>query len=250
MGTSRPDNEKQKKALFSADNKRLIIITVVFLLLIAAVTVAVTPWLNRLTEPDTQEKVKAWVDAQGIVGWLGVLGIQILQIIIAFIPGEPVEILAGVLFGTWGGLFLCMIGSIIASTAVFAITRRFGLPLIYRMFGKEKVDRFTFLRNSQNVETAAFLLFLIPGTPKDMLTYVAGVSKIKMSRFLLITTFARIPSVITGTIAGDALLSNWKFALAVFLFTGIIGLLGIRYKDRVIAYTQGLKQKKRPPHID
>ncbi|MDL2318343.1 VTT domain-containing protein [Eubacteriales bacterium OttesenSCG-928-A19] len=159
-----------------------------------------------------------------------------LQIIIAFIPGEPVEILAGVLFGTWGGLLLCMIGSIIASTTVFAVTRRYGLPLVYRLFGREKVENFVFFRDSQKVETAAFLLFLLPGTPKDMLTYIAGVSRIKMSRFLMITTFARIPSIITGTIAGDALLDNWKLSLCVFILTGVFGVIGLRYRNRIESY--------------
>ncbi len=232
--------ENKSKTFLSTDVKRLIIIIAVFLLLMVGVTAAVTPWLNRLTEPVMQEKVGLWVDTHRIVGWLIILGVQILQIIIAFIPGEPVEILAGVLFGTWGGLVLCMIGSIIASTAVFAITRKFGLQLTYRLFGKEKVENFAFFRDSQKVENAAFLLFLLPGTPKDMLTYIAGISKIKMSRFLLITTFARIPSIITGTIAGNALLENWKLSLVVFIFTGIVGITGICYRNQIEAFVHNI----------
>jgi len=196
-------------------------------------TLLLWPLIIRLAEPEGQQDFRNWVDSVGVAGWIVILGIQILQIIIAFIPGEPVEILAGMFFGTWGGLLLCMIGSVIASTAVFTLTRRFGLPLIYRLFSKEKVENFAFFRDSQKAETVAFLLFLIPGTPKDMLTYVAGVSKIKLSRFLLITTFARIPSIITGTIAGDALLENRKLSLSIFMFTGIVGLIGIRYKKKI-----------------
>ena len=78
-----------------------------------------------------------------------------------------------------------------------------------------------------------------------MLTYVAGVSKIKMSHFLLITTFARIPSIITGTIARDVLLDDWKLALGVFLLTGIIGIIGIRYKERIMNYARSISTKRK-----
>lgn len=236
--------KNKTKTTRTTETKRMIALAVMFLFLVVLATLVVTPWLDRLMEPDMQAKVKKWVDSLGVIGWIAMLGIQILQIIIAFIPGEPVEILSGVFYGTWGGLILCMIGSVIASAAVFALTRKFGLPLIYRLFSKEKVESYEFLRSSQKIETAAFILFLLPGTPKDMLTYIAGISKIKMSRFLLITTFARIPSIITGTIAGDTLLSNWKLALAIFLLTGAVGLIGIHYRGRIEKYLHRISRKK------
>lgn len=231
-----PDSRKSKR--------HLVLLIICACLLMAAATVLLWPLITKLAEPEGQQAFREWVDSVGVAGWLVVLGIQLLQIIIAFIPGEPVEILAGVLFGTWGGLLLCLVGSVLASTAVFAITRKFGMPLIYRLFGKEKVENFSFFRDTDKVETVAFILFLLPGTPKDMLTYVAGVSKIKMSRFLLITTFDRIPSIITGTIAGDALLDNWPFALGVFLFTGLIGIIGIRYKDKLTNFVKKIGHQK------
>lgn len=236
--------KNKTKTTRTTETKRMIALAVMFLFLMALATLVVTPWLDRLMEPDMQAKVKEWVDSLGVIGWIAMLGIQILQIIIAFIPGEPVEILSGVLYGTWGGLVLCMIGSVIASAAVFALTRNFGLPLIYRLFSKEKVESYTFLRSSQKIETAAFILFLLPGTPKDMLTYIAGISTIKISRFLLITTFARIPSIVTGTIAGDTLLSNWKLALAIFLLTGAVGLIGIHYRERIEKHLHRISRKK------
>lgn len=73
---------------------------------------------NAKSEPETQQAFKAWVTSFGIGGWLLVLCIQIIQIVIAFIPGEPVEILAGVLYGGFGGLFLCLFGCVIASSGI------------------------------------------------------------------------------------------------------------------------------------
>jgi len=225
--------------------RRVIILVACAFLLVIVATILLWPLISKLAEPGGQQAFRDWADSVGVSGWLVVLGIQILQIIVAFIPGEPVEILAGVLFGTWGGLLLCLIGSVLATTVVFTITRKCGLPLPYRLFGKDKVDNFKFFKDSQKVETAAFILFLLPGTPKDMLTYVAGVSRIKMSYFLIITTFARIPSIITGTIAGDVLLDDWKLALGIFLLTGIIGMIGIRYKERIMNYVRSISTKRK-----
>lgn len=213
---------------------------------LVAAFILLWPWLQKLAQPATQAQLKTWVESMGAGGWLLLFGVQVLQIVIAFIPGEPVEILAGLLYGTWGGLLLCSAGCILASAMVFALSRRFGLPLLHRLFGKEKVEGFAFLQNSQRLEAATFLLFLIPGTPKDMLTYVAGATKLPMSKFLLISTFARIPSVITSTMIG-ASVSQGAFGLtiAVFVVTALLGILGIRYKDRMINYCKKLEGKMR-----
>lgn len=62
-----------------------------------------------------------------------------------------------------------------------------------------------FLKKEKNLELIIFIIFFIPGTPKDLLTYIAPFTRIKLKTFLLLTTFARIPSVITSTIGGNAL---------------------------------------------
>ena len=173
----------------------------------------------------------------GVGGWLVVFGIQALQIVIAFIPGEPIEIIAGILYGTWGGLLLCLSGCVVASTLVFSISKKCGTSLLYKMFGKNKVDNFAFLKNKKRVETVSFILFLIPGTPKDMLTYVAGVSNLKLSRFLLISTFARIPSVVSSTLIGSSMRQgDWGITITIFIITAIIGILGIRFNDKIMEF--------------
>mgnify|MGYP002589264205 CR=1 FL=1 len=108
------------------------------------------------------------------MGLLVVLGIQILQVVIAFIPGEPVEIFSGALYGTVGGLLICLSGCMIASTIIFALSKRYGKPLFYSLFSKEKVQGWKWLQDSRKCSMVTFILFLIPGTPKDMLTYIVG----------------------------------------------------------------------------
>lgn len=227
-----------------------IVVTVIFFILIVVLTVAILPFFTRLSDPAMQQRLRLLVDSMGFGGYFLILGIQILQVVIAFIPGEPVELLAGVLFGAWGGLLLCLLGIVLASSAIFFTVRRFGYPLVLRLFGKEKIRDFKFLNNSEKVEIVTFILFLIPGTPKDMLTYLAGISGIKPSRFLLLSVFARIPSIVTSTTMGATMSrGDWKMTLFIFLLTAGTGLLGILYKDKIISHLHR-QHKNKPKRSD
>lgn len=234
------ETENKKK-----QTRKLIIVLIVFFALIVLITAISMPIFSRLSDPAVQQELQSLVQSMKYGGFLIILGIQIIQVIIAFIPGEPVELLSGVLFGAWGGLLLCLAGIVIASSAVFFTVRRFGYPLVVRLFGKDRLKDFRFLNSSEKVEVVTFILFLIPGTPKDMLTYLAGVSSIKPSRFLLLSTFARIPSIITSTTMGATMsCGNWKMTLLVFLLTAVTGLIGILYKDKVISHLHREHKKK------
>lgn len=233
----------------NSQTKKLIAVMIVFLVLFGIITVASMPLFSRLSDPEVQKELQSLVESMKVGGFLIMLGIQMIQVIIAFIPGEPVELLSGVLFGAWGGLFLCLAGIVLASSIIFITVQRFGYPLVLRLFGKDKLKEFKFLNSGEKVEIVTFILFLIPGTPKDMLTYLAGVSDIKLSRFLLLSTFARIPSIITSTTMGATMSrGNWKMTLLIFFLTAGTGLVGILYKDKIIHQLHFLHRKraKRP----
>ena len=204
-------------------------------LVIGALTLLCMPFFAKIEEPEFQQQFQKWVYSLGWKGCLILLGIQIFQIIIAFIPGEPVELLAGMLYGAWGGLMICLTGILMASTAIFFAVRKLGYPAVVRIFGKEKLDEFKFFNSAEKAEVVTFILFLIPGTPKDMLTYLAGISRIKPASFLFLSTFARIPSVVTSSLMGSTMSSgNWEMTVLIFLLTAAIGLVGILYKDRIL----------------
>lgn len=217
--------------------RNLIVMISVFFSLMIAVSLISLPYINLLSEPETQQKFKAWVTSFGVGGWLLVLCIQIIQIVIAFIPGEPVEILAGVLYGGFGGLLLCLFGCGIASSGVFMLSKRFGAPLVAKLFKKSKLEEFAFLKDAKKLETIVFILFLIPGTPKDMLTYVVGTSTMKTTQFLAISTFARIPSVVSSTFIGSTVRhGDWEIAVVIFAVTAVLGVAGIKYQERMLGF--------------
>ena len=172
-------------------------------------------------------RFRAWIDSHGIYGRLAFLGMMCLQIIVAFIPGEPLEIAAGYAFGAVEGTLLCMLGTLIGGTAVFLFVRRFGAPLVNAFFPMERIERMRFLRDRRQLNFTIFLLFLIPGTPKDLLTYCAGLTPIGFGTWLLICSVGRIPSVVTSTLGGHYMQQgNYLAAVLIFAGTALLCLAG------------------------
>ena len=182
------------------------------------------PLIRFVSEP---EQFRLWVDERGICGRLAFLGMVILQIFVAVIPGEPLEIAAGYAFGFWEGTFLCIFGMAIGGALVFLFVRKFGIKAVEIFFSREKIQSLRFLQNHMRVYLLVVLAFLIPGTPKDILSYVAGLTPIRFSHWLLITSICRLPSVLTSTMGGNALGTGKHLtAVIVFAATLFVSLLG------------------------
>lgn len=182
------------------------------------------PMLHFVSEP---ENFRSWIDSKGFFGQLIFIGMVALQVAFAVIPGEPLEIGAGYAFGALEGTVLCIIGGFVGSMIVFAFVRTFGIRVVELFFPIEKINNLRFLKNSKNFEVVAFLIFMIPGTPKDIIVYFLGVTKIKTTHFAIITSVARLPSVVTSTIGGNALgMQNYMFAIVVFAATLLISVIG------------------------
>lgn len=197
-----------------------------FLLLsLAAAWVIGRPMLRLVRSP---ELFREWVDAHGLGGRLAFLGMVVLQVVIAIIPGEPLEIGAGYAFGFWEGTLLCLLGITLGSVLVFWLVRRFGVHLVEVFFSRENIRSLRFLRDDRRRDLLIFLVMLIPGTPKDLLSYFVGLTDIKLSRWAVIAAIARIPSVVTSTAGGDAVGERrYLFAAAVFAGTLVISGLGL-----------------------
>ena len=213
--------EKQKKWVFAT----AFVIFIVFC--------ALTGWLigvPMVELANDPERFRGWVDASGIWGRVLFVGMVVLQVVVAFIPGEPVELAAGYAFGFWEGSALTMTGFLLGSWLVFALVRKFGVKLVEVFFRKNKIAELRFLQNHRKVKIIAFLLMLIPGTPKDFLSYFAGLTPLTLPQWLLIVAFARIPSLITSTLTGSAAGQKQYILSGVMLaVTLIISIAGIVY---------------------
>lgn len=151
-----------------------------------------------------------------------------VQVIFAFIPGEVVEVAAGVLFGPWWGTLFCLIAETVGSVIVILLVRKFGRRFVESLYPREKIDALPILNDRKKRNAFIFLLFAIPGTPKDFLTYIVGLTKISIPTYILLTFFARIPSVITSTFAGSSI-GDGKLIQAVIIFAATAVISGVGY---------------------
>ena len=182
------------------------------------------PILQFASEP---EKFRLWVQSHGFFGKIAFIFMIMFQVVIALVPGEPLEIAAGYAFGAIEGTILSMLGIFLGSMIVFFLVRRFGVKLVEVFFTYEKIKSAKFLQNRKKVAALVFLMFFLPGTPKDLLTYFVGLTDIKTKHFLLIATVARIPSLVTSTIGGSLLgVQKYTFAIIVFGITLIVSVIG------------------------
>ena len=226
---------QERTQLTEAHKKKIYLFAIIVaLIFIAAVGYLVgKPMIEFVREP---ERFRAWVDSSGFVSRVVFVGMVVFQLIIALIPGEPLEMGAGYAFGAVEGTILCIIGCVIGSALVFLFVRRFGVKLVEVFFPREKIRSLRFLQDSRRLNLLTFIVFFIPGTPKDLLSYFIGLTDMKLGTWLLITAVARIPSIVTSTVTGDALgLKDYQFALIAFGVTLALSLAGILVYRRLSA---------------
>ena len=210
--------------------KRWLVGTGVLLFLVLSALVcffAGRPLIRFVKQP---ELFRQWVDQQGPLGPLAFMGMVILQIVVAVIPGEPLEIAAGYAFGALEGTLWCLLGAFAGRTVVFLLVRRFGARAVEVFFPLEKLQDLKFLQNQRRLTFWVFFLFFLPGTPKDVLCYIVGLTRLPLRSWLIISAIAPIPSIVTSTIGGDALgMGNYAFAALVFVLTLAVSGLGLLF---------------------
>ena len=217
------------------NRKKWLIGAGIFLLLSLLLTWVVCRWLTAFS----QEDFRSYIRSYGPWAWVVMLGLQILQVFVALIPGELLETAAGFVFGPWWGTVICYVGVALASCLVFLLTRRFGIKLVEAFADREKLLQLRFLNTQRKREGMLFLLFFLPGTPKDLLTYFVGLTDISLGEFLLISLVARFPSIISSTLGGN-FLGQKQYASAFLLYgiTAVVSIAGL------LAYNAIVKKRK------
>lgn len=184
------------------------------------------PFMKDLSTTEGQVAFKEKIDSMGFGGLLLLLGLQVLQILLVVLPGEPFEVLAGMCYGAWGGCLFITASVFITTTIIFFTVRKLGHKYLYNFFKKEKVDKIMkskILNNPRNLDIILFILFFLPATPKDLLVYIGGLLPIKPLRFIMISTFVRFPSVITSTMVGANISNgNWRMSLLIYGVTFVV----------------------------
>ena len=236
----------------SIDQKKIKAIkTIVAIVGVAALlSVAISLLFNRFFGDGGESGLafRELAQSNPVVGALILVAATAVQVVIAFIPGELLEQVAGYLFGSYLGAALSLLGGVLGSVIVLLIVRRFGRQLVYAIYPKEKIDEISFLRSGKKRNFLTALVFFIPGTPKDLLTYVVGLTDMPISTYLLLTTPARIPSILMSTVSGDLIadMLGGEEALQKVLFLNGAALI-IAAVGYIVYYIINQRHRTTPP---
>lgn len=210
------------------------------LTLISAGTLAIlalllTIFVWRFLSSFSQDEFREYIRSFGAASVFVLFFLQFLQVFFPLIPGELLESGAGYALGAFLGTAVCYAGIIAATALIFWLVRRFGLRMVELFVPIEKITSLKFINTEKKRNSLIFVLFFIPGTPKDLLTYFAALTDIKFSAFLALTLIARVPSLLSSTFGGHLLgKKNYIAALLLYGITGTISLLGILIYNRII----------------
>lgn len=169
-----------------------------------------------------------FVEEHYVLGVFVMLFMFIVQVILALIPGGLLEVACGYAFGSVAGGIIAVVGIMTGSALTILFVRKFGRKFAELFYSKEKLDSISFLRDKKKRNIIVFLVFFIPGTPKDLLTYVVGLTDMSIPLYLLITGIARTPAILISTIGGDALgLENYWQSLIFLGGLIVVSLIGV-----------------------
>ena len=227
--------------------KRKQAVTIISLILGTALILFIT-WLvfvKFYSYSRNAEDFKTFIASYGYGGIFVATGIQMLQVVIALLPGEFIEIGLGYCYGVIGGTVICLTGTALASILIFSLTKKWGIKLVELFTNPNKINSLRFINSERKLDLAIFILYVIPGTPKDLITYFAGLTRLTLGRFLVISMIARIPSVITSTMGGDFLGDgNYIPAIIMFAVTAGISIIGLKIYTAILNRKEKRKNMK------
>ena len=229
--------EEEKKKFKTAK----ILVTIVVIVILGIFLWQIAPLMVKLSTTEGQIAFKNKISSMGFSGIMLLFGLQVVQILLVVLPGEPFEVLAGMCYGTWGGYLFITVSVLITNIIIFFTVRKLGKKYLYNFFKEEKVEKVMnskLFKNPRNIEMVLFILFFLPASPKDLFVYIGGLLPVKPVRFIAIATLARFPSVITSTMVGANISNgNWKTSLLIYAISFIVAI--------TIIYLVNLKDKNK-----
>lgn len=206
-----------------------------FFVVMGVICVLIWPYVHELFEPGGLDRVMAKVQGAGPTGVVFLLIIQFLQIVVAFIPGEVVQIAAGMLYGPWLGALVVVAGCVVSSAFIFVLVHKLGAPFVQGMVPTKYLDKFREFEKSGKLNTVVFVLFLIPGLPKDVFTYLVPLTDMRMRAFLLLSNIARIPGIVVSTYAASGIIEgDYVKSAIIFAVAAAVAVAGIFGYSRVM----------------
>lgn len=227
-----PDTKDDKKLL---KRKRIVALLslAAVLCLVSFLTYFLAIRFSKIAK--SGEEFRDFIQSYGAWGSIVAVGIQVLQVFIALIPGEFVEIGMGYAYGWFEATLLCLVGVAIGSAMIFMLVKRFGVRFVEIFVSTEKINQLKFISSEKRLNRFTFILFFIPGTPKDLVTYFIGLTRMTLKDFLGITLFARIPSLVSSTVGGNFIgEGKYLHALVLLAVTALVSLIGLKLYNMIL----------------
>ncbi len=194
---------------------------------------------------EDHDAFKRVISSYGAYAPLAYILLQVLQVVIAPIPGGAIEFFGGVLFGAKAGLVYSMIGLILGSWLAFSLARIFEKVAVEKFVSEETRKKFDYLVEHEGV-ILSFILFLLPGFPKDALCYILGLTPMHLGIFLIISTIGRIPGTLMATLQGAKAFEHQYYTFGILLaVSGLIILVFYIYHNEIHDLVKRLKREKR-----
>lgn len=180
-----------------------------------------------------RERMKSFLTSLGPLSFIGFILLQALQVIAAPVPGEVTGFLGGFLYGKGLGIFLSTIGLTSGSLVAFSLARILGRPFVERFVKKQTMEKYDYLLHHRGA-FLVFLLFLIPGFPKDILCYILGLGHLTTKEFFVISTVGRFGGTVLLTFGGDYVRHHQYYRFSVLVGVAIVFVfLSMVYKDKL-----------------
>lgn len=172
------------------------------------------------------------------------IGFQVIQITIFIIPGQAIQLAGGYIFSFWLGILLTFAGVLLGTIITFYLARILGKDAVHLMVGEERTKHYIEKLNSKKALMVIFIIYLIPGIPKDAVTYIAGVSDIEVRPFVIISMLGRLPAMIGGVMIGSMLNSGSYIGVIILSVISCIAfILGIVFREKLIGKKDVLYEK-------
>ena len=181
-----------------------------------------------------RKKIVDFVNSFGPLSVVIFIGLQILQVIVAPIPGEVNGFIGGYLYGPVLGTLYSTVGLTIGSWLAFILARWLGLPFVEKVISPRIIEKYDYFMEHRGI-LITFILFVIPGFPKDALSYMIGLSHMKTTTFLIVCTAGRLLGTIMLSISGNCARNDQIIATAAILgISALIVILAYYYHDNIL----------------
>lgn len=222
------------------------ILLIAFIILIIFLTIKLYPYYMKIQKDEVfriefTEKIRSY----GYLSFFLVLAAQILQCVLAIIPSGPIVMISGMLFNPFVAVIVCLLGQTIGGLIIYYLVKLLGYNFIALFIDPDKIKNSKLIANKNRTNVLMFGYLLIPALPKDIVSFVAPFTKIKIKEFILISFIARIPMTIVTVLMGSSIIDGRYILVTILaIISLLLALLCFIFNKKIVNYLENRSSLK------